>query len=92
MHERIDDGAAEAGRDPSEIKRVYNVSGHIGPEGEGLLEGSVEKWTEALAGLVLDGGMDSFVYWPREDQERQTEIFAREVVPAVRAAVNGARL
>ncbi len=91
MHRRIDEGAAEAGRDPSEIKRVYNVSGNIGPEDEGLLEGPVRKWVEALTGFVLEDGMDSFVYWPAGDHERQTELFAGEVVPGVREAVEVAR-
>lgn len=91
MHERIDEGAAEAGRDPSGIKRVYNVPGHIGPEGDGLLEGPVGKWTETLTGFVLEGGMDSFVLWPGADHERQTETFTREVAPAVREAVEKAR-
>ena len=91
MHRRIDEGAAEAGRDPSEIKRVYNVSGNIGPEGEGPLEGPAPKWVETLTGLVLEGGMDSCVFWPGGDHERQTEIFADEVVPGVREAVEVAR-
>ncbi|QIN82568.1 LLM class flavin-dependent oxidoreductase [Rubrobacter tropicus] len=87
MHEKIDEGAAEAGRDPSGIKRVYNVSGNIGPEGEGRLEGSAEKWIETLAGFVLEYGMDTFVYWPNRDHGRQVELFANEVVPGVREAV-----
>ncbi|HEV2094063.1 MAG TPA: LLM class flavin-dependent oxidoreductase [Rubrobacter sp.] len=91
MHKRIDEGAAEAGRDPSEIKRVYNVSGRIGPEGEGLLDAPVERWIETLARFVLEDGMDSFVFWPGGDHERQTEIFAAEVVPGVREAVEVAR-
>jgi alkanesulfonate monooxygenase SsuD/methylene tetrahydromethanopterin reductase-like flavin-dependent oxidoreductase (luciferase family) len=91
MHARIDEGAAEAGRDPSEVKRVYNVSGNIGPEGDGPLEGPVRKWTEALARYVLEDGMDSFVFWPGGDHERQTELFAAEVVPAVREVVGVAR-
>lgn len=91
MHGKIDEGAAEAGRDPSEIKRIYNVSGNIGPEGDGPLEGPAWKWVETLTGFVLEGGMDSFVFWPGEDHERQTELFAGEVVPAVREAVEGAR-
>jgi hypothetical protein len=76
MHDRIDEGAAEAGRDPSEIKRVYNVSGNIGPEGDGPLVGPARKWIETLTGFVLEGGMDSFIFWPGEDHGRQTELFA----------------
>ena len=76
MHDRIDEGAAEAGRDPSEIKRVYNVSGNIGPEGDGPLVGPARKWIETLTGFVQEGGMDSFIFWPGEDHGRQTELFA----------------
>ena len=91
MHARIDEGAAEAVRDPQEIERVYNVSGYIGPEGDGPLEGPPGRWAETLTGLVLEDGMDSFVFWPGGDHERQTELFAGEVVPAVREAVQAAR-
>jgi hypothetical protein len=35
--------------------------------------------------------MDTFIYWPSEDYERQIEIFAHEVVPAVREAVAAER-
>ena len=92
MHDRIDEGAAEAGRDPSEIKRVYNVSGNIGPEGDGPLVGPARKWVETLTGFALEGGMDSFIFWPGEDHGRQTELFAGEVAPGVREAVERGRL
>ncbi len=91
MHKRIDDAAEQAGREPGEIRRAYNVNGRIGPEGDGLLEGSVSKWTEGLTLLILELGMDTFIYWPSEDHVRQIETFANEVVPAVREAVNGER-
>jgi hypothetical protein len=35
--------------------------------------------------------MDTFIYWPSEDRERQVELFASEVVPAVREAVAAER-
>ncbi len=87
LHERIDAGAAEADRKPSDIKRVYNLSGRIGAGGDGLLEGPASTWIEQLTRFVLEFGMDTFIYWPSDDHERQVEIFANEVVPAVRAAV-----
>ena len=31
MHALIDEGAAQAGRDPDEIRRIYNISGTIRP-------------------------------------------------------------
>ena len=35
--------------------------------------------------------MDTFIYWPSEDHVRQIEVFASEVVPAMREAVNEER-
>ena len=87
MHERIDEAAERAGRERREIKRIYNLSGTIGPEGEGLLEGPASKWVEQLTRFALELGMDTFILWPSEDCERQVELFASEVVPAVREAV-----
>jgi alkanesulfonate monooxygenase SsuD/methylene tetrahydromethanopterin reductase-like flavin-dependent oxidoreductase (luciferase family) len=91
MHERIDEGAEGAGREPDEIRRLYNVSGNIGPEGEGLLEGPATKWVDQLTRFALELGMDTFIFWPSEDRERQVELFAREVAPAVREAVTAER-
>jgi alkanesulfonate monooxygenase SsuD/methylene tetrahydromethanopterin reductase-like flavin-dependent oxidoreductase (luciferase family) len=91
MHGRIDEGAARAGRDPDEIQRVYNLSGTIGAEGEGLLEGPASKWVEQLSRFALELGMDTFIYWPAEDPVRQVEVFASEVAPAVRESVAAER-
>jgi alkanesulfonate monooxygenase SsuD/methylene tetrahydromethanopterin reductase-like flavin-dependent oxidoreductase (luciferase family) len=91
MNRRIDEGAERAGREPGEIRRAYNVSGYIGAEGEGLLEGPASRWVETLTGFALEHGMDTFIYWPSEDHERQVEVFASEVVPAVREAVRSGR-
>jgi alkanesulfonate monooxygenase SsuD/methylene tetrahydromethanopterin reductase-like flavin-dependent oxidoreductase (luciferase family) len=91
MHERIDEGAEGAGREPGEIRRLYNVSGNIGAEGEGLLEGPASKWVDQLTRFALELGMDTFIFWPSEDRERQVELFAREVAPAVREAVTAGR-
>ena len=91
MHRRIDEGAESVGRKPSEIQRLYNVSGNIGAEGDGLLEGPVSKWVEQLTRFILEYGMDTFIYWPSEDRERQVEIFGQEVAPAVREAVAAER-
>jgi alkanesulfonate monooxygenase SsuD/methylene tetrahydromethanopterin reductase-like flavin-dependent oxidoreductase (luciferase family) len=92
MHERIDEGAAKSGRKPSEIRRLYNVSGNIGTQGDGPLEGPPSKWVEQLTRFALELGMDTFIYWPSEDRGRQVELFANEVAPAVREAVASERL
>jgi alkanesulfonate monooxygenase SsuD/methylene tetrahydromethanopterin reductase-like flavin-dependent oxidoreductase (luciferase family) len=90
---RIDEAAQGAGRDPKEIRRVYNVSGNIGPDGVGTLEGPVEKWVEGLSRFALEHGMDTFVYWPRAEAGGEWEVknFAEVVVPAVRETVTRER-
>lgn len=93
FHERIDEGAEKAGRNPKEIRRVYNVSGRIGAEGDGLLEGPVSKWVERLTSFVVESGMDTFVFWPTNgsEPEKQVSAFAGEVAPAVRENVEKER-
>jgi alkanesulfonate monooxygenase SsuD/methylene tetrahydromethanopterin reductase-like flavin-dependent oxidoreductase (luciferase family) len=91
LNEKIDEGANRAGREPGEIRRAYNLSGYIGDEGEGLLEGPVSTWVQTLTEFALKYGMDTFIYWPSGDHERQTEIFASEIVPAVKEAVRSER-
>jgi alkanesulfonate monooxygenase SsuD/methylene tetrahydromethanopterin reductase-like flavin-dependent oxidoreductase (luciferase family) len=87
MMRRIDEGAAAAGRDPSEIRRVYNVGGTIadGPT-NALLDGSPEHWVETLTRFAEELGFDTFVFWPDEEPLLQLERFAEEVVPALRPA------
>jgi alkanesulfonate monooxygenase SsuD/methylene tetrahydromethanopterin reductase-like flavin-dependent oxidoreductase (luciferase family) len=83
---RIDEAARSAGRDPSSIRRVYNLMGTIGPATGERFVGPVSYWTEELGGLA-ELGMDAFVLWPAgEDPIGQVEIFAAEVAPAVRKA------
>ena len=91
LHEHIDEGAEKAGREPGEIRRVYNLSGTIGQRGEGTLDGPVSLWVEELTRFALELGMDTFIHWPSEDREHQVELFANEVAPAVREAVAAER-
>lgn len=86
MSRRIDDAAHSAGRDPSEVRRAYNVSGTIadGPT-TGLLQGPPEHWVETLSGFARELGFDTFIFWPGEEHLAQLERFGQEVVPALRA-------
>lgn len=85
MMRRIDEGARQAGREPSEIRRLINISGTIvdGPVRD-LLVGPPEHWTETLKGFAHELGFDTFVLWPSEDPAAQLERFAAEVAPALR--------
>jgi alkanesulfonate monooxygenase SsuD/methylene tetrahydromethanopterin reductase-like flavin-dependent oxidoreductase (luciferase family) len=88
---RIDDGAAAAGRDPAAIRRLYNLSGRIGPGGGGFLDGPPGQWVEQLLPLVVETGMDTFVLGPSESPASQLQLFAAEVAPALREAVTAHR-
>ena len=87
---RLDEAAAEAGRDPADIRRVLNVNGQI-TEGDrgGLLRGPVGQWVDELTDLVVAHGFDTFMFWA--EQPGQLALFAEEVVPAVRAQVAAER-
>jgi alkanesulfonate monooxygenase SsuD/methylene tetrahydromethanopterin reductase-like flavin-dependent oxidoreductase (luciferase family) len=91
LHRRIDEGAEKAGREPREVRRAYNISGMIGEEADAPLVGPPSMWVEQLSRFALELGMDTFIYWPAEDPVRQTELFASEVVPAVRETVAAER-
>ena len=85
---RIDEAALAAGRDPGEIRRVYNIGGLIADGGaEGVLVGPARHWVETLTGWADDPGIDAFIFWPTADELTQVERFAAEVAPAVREAL-----
>lgn len=88
----IDAAALEAGRQPSDIRRIYNIGGFITDrgEGEGVLVGPVGQWVETLIEWARDPGIDTFIFWPTADELRQVERFAAEVAPAVREALSEA--
>jgi alkanesulfonate monooxygenase SsuD/methylene tetrahydromethanopterin reductase-like flavin-dependent oxidoreductase (luciferase family) len=92
MQQRISDAALSAGRQPQDIRRIYNIMGLIttGPV-QDLLVGPVDYWVEELTRLVVEVGMDTFIYWPASDRVRQIELFAAEIVPAVQKQVAAAR-
>ncbi len=83
----LTESAREAGRDPDRIVRLYNVMGLIAPESRDMFHGPKERWVDTFTTLYSDFGMNTFVFWPSGDRERQSRIFAEEVVPAVREAL-----
>lgn len=88
---RIDDAAQEAGRSPSDVRRLYNVAGKFtAGRGRGLLEGPPEVWAEQLADLALTRGTSAFIL--ATDDADTIRRFAAEVAPAVRERVEAERL
>ncbi|MGE4427827.1 MAG: LLM class flavin-dependent oxidoreductase [Solirubrobacteraceae bacterium] len=93
-HRRIDEAAADAGRDPSSIRRVLNVTGTVLPAGEGRRElegsgmsrgaiaGDPGAWAEYLAPFVEDG-FDAFVLGFADESTDQVRRWGEEVAPLV---------
>jgi alkanesulfonate monooxygenase SsuD/methylene tetrahydromethanopterin reductase-like flavin-dependent oxidoreductase (luciferase family) len=83
MVRRLDDAISATGRQPSDVRRILNVSGRITDGASaGAFDGPVDRWVDDLTELVVAYGFDTFLFWG--DPERQLERFAAEVVPATR--------
>ena len=91
----LDDAAAEAGRPPTAIRRAYNLGGLILAPGQtnvraarrGILVGPAQYWVDEITRYYRDLRMDTFLFWPINDEVAQMRRFAEEVVPAVQAAL-----
>jgi alkanesulfonate monooxygenase SsuD/methylene tetrahydromethanopterin reductase-like flavin-dependent oxidoreductase (luciferase family) len=87
LNKIITRAAQSAGRDPAAITRLYNVMGLITPEDRDLFNGPVERWADTLTSLHTESQMNAFIFWPCGDRERQSRLFAEQVVPAVRESL-----
>jgi len=87
LNEIITAAARDAGRDPGAITRLYNVMGLITTDDRDAFHGPVGRWVDTLTTLHAESQMNAFVFWPSGDRERQSRVFAEQVVPAVRSAV-----
>ncbi len=75
LNAAIDAAAVDAGRDPVEIRRLYNLLGSLS--------------AEEIASLALEQGMSTFIL--AADDEAAVRRFAEETAPAVRELVDRAR-
>jgi alkanesulfonate monooxygenase SsuD/methylene tetrahydromethanopterin reductase-like flavin-dependent oxidoreductase (luciferase family) len=94
----IDEAAASAGRNPTDVDTIYQVSGQLSRvplaetrDDEGRwIGGGVTQWVEELTLAVLEHGAAAFIYLlpPGESLSDTTvNLWAHEVVPAVREAI-----
>ena len=94
----IDEAAATAGRDPREIRTVFNVPGRITDrplattrdEGGRWIGGSAAQWVEQLTGAVLEHGAGGFILFsPGGGAQDIVSLgrWASEIAPAVREAI-----
>lgn len=74
---RIDDAAAAEGRDPKEVRRIYNLIGDAEPS------------PEQITSFACELGFDTFIFSPADEHELQQ--LAHDVIPAVREQVNRSR-
>ncbi|MBF4635170.1 LLM class flavin-dependent oxidoreductase [Agreia pratensis] len=72
---RIDDAAAEAGRNPAEIRRLLNITG--------------TESLDQLAGMALDDGIGTFIVMG--DDPAVLQRFAEQTMPQLRETVAEAR-
>ncbi|MEE1829491.1 LLM class flavin-dependent oxidoreductase [Streptomyces sp. SP17KL33] len=84
----IDESAARHGRDPREIRRLFNIQGAFGTSAD-FLQGPAEQWVEQLLPWVLEGGITTFVLATDDPATLQT--FAEDVAPALREEVAAGR-
>ncbi|MFB9891205.1 LLM class flavin-dependent oxidoreductase [Planobispora takensis] len=94
----IDEAAVSAGRDPGEIRTVFNLPGRITErplpatrDHEGRwIGGSVGQWAEELTGAVLEHGASGFMLFSADHGAADLTVlarWAREIVPSVREAI-----
>ncbi|MFE7035200.1 LLM class flavin-dependent oxidoreductase [Streptomyces sp. NPDC057621] len=84
-HRIVDEAAVAAGRDPSEVRRLYNLS----PGPGGFPEGPLDAWPEQLAALALEHGTSGFLLPTQKPALLQA--FAADVAPATRELVAAER-
>jgi alkanesulfonate monooxygenase SsuD/methylene tetrahydromethanopterin reductase-like flavin-dependent oxidoreductase (luciferase family) len=94
----IDEAAAAVGRDPGEIRTVFNLPGEITDrplartrdETGRWLGGSVDQWVAELTGAVLEHGASGFTLFASGHGTTDPVSLGRwagEIAPAVREAV-----
>ena len=93
----IDGAARDAGRDPREIRRIYNIPGAFAAtapaparDTDQTIVGPPDHWVGVLTHLALDIGFDTFMLATEPDPDT-LRTFVEEVAPQVRERVAAAR-
>jgi alkanesulfonate monooxygenase SsuD/methylene tetrahydromethanopterin reductase-like flavin-dependent oxidoreductase (luciferase family) len=89
--------AREAGRDPGEIRRIYNVPGAFtatapapASDTDEAIVGPPDHWAEVLTHFVLDPGFGTFLLLAPPDPDT-LRTFIEDVAPQVSERVGTAR-
>jgi alkanesulfonate monooxygenase SsuD/methylene tetrahydromethanopterin reductase-like flavin-dependent oxidoreductase (luciferase family) len=93
----IDEAARAAGRDPSAIRRIYNIGGDVSPvvesgssDDDSQIVGPRDHWVEVLTHLAVDHGFSTFVLWGVPTAPR-LRMFIEDIAPAVKEHVADVR-
>ncbi|ONI74745.1 5,10-methylene tetrahydromethanopterin reductase [Actinosynnema sp. ALI-1.44] len=96
----IDEAAVAAGRDPGEIRTIFNFVGRVTDrplratrdDGGRWIGGSPDQWVDELVGAVLEHGASGFTLFSTDGGTSQNLVdlgrWANEIAPAVRAATS----
>ncbi|MFD2414922.1 LLM class flavin-dependent oxidoreductase [Amycolatopsis pigmentata] len=99
--DRIDRAAINAGRRPTDIRRVIQLVGGVtsrpmttrrprsGPGGQAILT-TPEMWGEIIAEFVAEERFDAVNIVLQHENAEQIALFGTEVIPAARVAINKA--
>jgi alkanesulfonate monooxygenase SsuD/methylene tetrahydromethanopterin reductase-like flavin-dependent oxidoreductase (luciferase family) len=93
----IDRAARGAGREPGEIRHIYNIPGAftaaapaVARDTDEAIIGPSDHWADVLTHLALDHGFGTFVLMGERDP-RMLRTFIEDVAPRVREHVTTAR-
>ena len=93
----IDEAARAAGREPSAVRRIYNIGGDVAPvveagssDDDREIVGPRDHWVDVLTHLAVDHGFSTFVLWGVPTAPR-LRMFIEEIAPAVKERVAGIR-
>jgi Luciferase-like monooxygenase len=84
-HRMVDEAATEAGRDPRQIRRIFDFHGTFGSAGRGMVQGQAEDWAQQLVPLVIERGISVVILIGNDPHAIQR--WGTEVGPALRDAV-----
>ncbi|MFD0200254.1 MULTISPECIES: LLM class flavin-dependent oxidoreductase [Saccharothrix] len=95
----VDEAAVDAGRDPREVRTIFNLPGRVTDrplpatrDDDGRwLGGAAAQWVEELASAVLEHGASGFTLFSPEGGTPDAVSLARwagDIVPAVREAIS----
>lgn len=89
----IDEAARAAGREPSAIRRIYNIGGEVtaaveagASDDDAQIIGPREHWVKVLTHLAVDLGFSTFVLWGASATPR-LRVFIDEIAPDVKERV-----